>query len=153
MINIIGTSAAAKGQRTRRRRLYETTDGRCFYCGFPLQCDSEPMLRDWLVPGRNTRMVIEHKTPIHRGGSDKSDNNVPACTLCNSGKGPMTIDEYRFVRGLRVGDMSFVFFGERQGFKRDWLCCHSRSFERAILVRNHPKAGVAYSRGKRGRLG
>lgn len=48
----------------------------CYYCG---------------IPGK---MVIEHMTPISRGGTNNIDNIVPACSSCNSRKHSKTAAEF-----------------------------------------------------------
>lgn len=51
----------------------------------------------------------------------------------------------RFVRGLRVGDLSFSFPQDAiPQAQRDWLCCHSPSFEKSLIVHNMPGAEIAY---------
>ena len=50
----------------------------CVYCG---------------VDGRMTRLVLDHRVPLARGGLDIPENLVTACEPCNSGKGARPLDE------------------------------------------------------------
>lgn len=43
---------------------------------------------------RDTRMEIEHMTPLSRGGANHRDNVVPACRSCNSRKSSRTLLEF-----------------------------------------------------------
>lgn len=147
-----GISPAAAASRGRRAVVHRMTAGRCFYCGLPLSRDNEPLSRDWILLKTFARMIIEHKTPVVRGGSDRLENCAPSCAACNAAKGALTVEEYRFVKGLRQGTLSFCFYGESPRPQRDWLCCHSREFESRLFGINMPTARVAYSRGRRGRV-
>lgn len=53
----------------------EHFEDRCAYCGMA-----------WCL--------IEHATPLERGGPTTLDNCVPACGSCNRRKGSMTLEEY-----------------------------------------------------------
>src|SRR5438105_2885390 len=71
---------------------------RCWYCGL-----------DTLVDGP----THDHPTPLSRGGSDVFDNLVLACKHCNSEKGNMDVETYRyFLRDQRPSGERTVFFGE-----------------------------------------
>jgi len=131
-----------------RRRLHAMTCGRCFYCAMHVRLTDEPLPRDWLFLRGPALLVVEHGDPISRGGSDKAGNTVPSCRRCNGAKGSFKVDEFRFVKGLRAGTLNFSFPFEQPRVQRDWLCCHSRPFERDIFVRNFPNAAGAYSRGQ-----
>jgi 5-methylcytosine-specific restriction endonuclease McrA len=65
-----------------RKKFYEKAKGKCMYCGRSL------MFRE---------MIIEHKTPKSRGGSNViSDNNLTvSCNDCNTLKGSKTVDEFK----------------------------------------------------------
>lgn len=69
----------------------------CYYCG---------------IDGRIEHMLLEHKTPTSRGGSNESTNLVNACRGCNVSKGSRTFDEFKALMRERTGDVSFSFFGE-----------------------------------------
>jgi len=47
------------------------------------------------------------------------------------------------------GNPSQPFPGEEAAPERDWLCCHSSTFERTIFLVNFPWADNAYARGHR----
>ncbi len=68
------------------RRLYDSQDGRCFYCGGDL----------------NGAFRIDHKTPLGRGGTDARENLCCACEVCSRQKGMRTADEYKsYLRSFR----------------------------------------------------
>ena len=56
-------------------------DGRwaCAYCGTPLALD------DW---------VLEHRTPLSRGGTNRLGNLCLSCRDCNAAKGVRTVEEW-----------------------------------------------------------
>lgn len=136
-----------------RKRLHAATGGRCFYCGIHTRLGDEPLPRDWLVIRRDLRFVIEHKTARTRGGHDHVDNMVASCSTCNTAKGSLSAAEFRLLHGLRAGNLSFAFALEPKRPARDWLCCHSKAFERSLFVQNAPDAANAYSRGWLSRAG
>lgn len=71
--------------------------GKCFYCG-EVGYRSKP----YYMGGRWVRLehlVMDHMTPVARGGSDHIDNIVGACSACNQRKATMTAFEYlQFLR-------------------------------------------------------
>lgn len=77
------TEAQRRRARSRRkcwamRPMILARDGhRCVYCG----CAEQPL-------------VMEHRTPITRGGSDDPGNVATACGWCDQHKGQMTDHEY-----------------------------------------------------------
>lgn len=144
---MIELSNSAKASMRRRIQVHRKNGGRCFYCGIHVRCADEELPRDWLrVRGGGVTMIPEHAQPLSRGGSDSLDNLLPSCAACNAAKGPLTLDEFRLVRGLRSENPSATFPGEEPGRRRDWLCVFSS--ERAIFAHNMPWARDAYSRGK-----
>jgi hypothetical protein len=66
------------------KALLEQHGHRCAYCGV------EGML-----------LLIEHRTPLSRGGDHTSANIVPACESCNLSKGAKTEAEWREVKDAR----------------------------------------------------
>ncbi len=58
-----------------KRRVRESTDGKCFYCRIKL--DSA---------GPRTMMHIDHYWPWSKGGANLIENLVPACARCNLAK-------------------------------------------------------------------
>jgi hypothetical protein len=78
--------AEYKRLRERRERLVRREGFRCWYCGTPIGLGKVRL---------EQRAVVEHQTPVSRGGSDDDSNLVAACSLCNSMKGTRTLEEYR----------------------------------------------------------
>jgi len=96
-------------------------------------------------------MVPDHAHPRIRGGEDRIDNRLPACTACNSAKGWLDVTEFRFVKGIRAHDLNYCFPGDialRESVGRDWLCVYSEEEQRRLFVHNFPWAADAYMRGK-----
>jgi 5-methylcytosine-specific restriction endonuclease McrA len=60
---------------------------RCYYCGIALLLVKNK-------PFNPQRLVIEHKTPVSRGGTNANDNLVAACARCNCRKHKKTEDEF-----------------------------------------------------------
>lgn len=90
-------------------------------------------------------MVREHMTPTIRGGTNNPANLVTACCGCNLAKGGFTAPEFRLVCALRAGMLNFRFaFEPPAAVQRDWLCCHSDTFEKPLIVHNIPTAAEAY---------
>lgn len=93
--------------RTKKRQLcWDTTEGRCFYCGQPLLPDGHDLQEglDQLVDANEIRsrgvvlktaMEVDHKTPPSLGGSDLQGNLAPACVECNAQKHKKTVQEYQ----------------------------------------------------------
>jgi hypothetical protein len=119
-----------------RSVLHEATLGRCFYCAVHVSIEREPLPRDWLRLRGSHRMVIEHATSKRRGGADHLSNYVPSCERCNQEKGKLTFEEFMFIKGLRLSDLSFTFHQVKRKPQRDWLCCHSPTFEPGLLTAN-----------------
>lgn len=63
-----------------RALVYAKCNGHCAYCGKPLSYKD---------------MTIEHIRPLAKGGSNSLTNLLPACNLCNSTKGTLSLKEYR----------------------------------------------------------
>ena len=141
-----GTSPSAIIARRKFMAVRAMTGGKCFYCGGPTHHRGDTGGRDWLFPHpAKAKMVREHTTPISRGGLDKRGIFVPSCSGCNRVKASMTLDEFRFVSGLRAGSINFRFaFEEPPATTRDWLVCHSPPFEQALVIHNIPSAADAY---------
>lgn len=140
-----GKSRAAIANRQRHKRVHAMAQGRCYYCGTPTIHQGQVGPRDWMLLGQKYRMVREHVVPTSRGGVHGKSNFVPACSGCNYEKGPFTIDEFRLVKAFQTRNMQFRFWGD-QGpvMHRDWIICHSPSFERALVERQMPSACDGY---------
>lgn len=62
-----------------RRKIFELTKGRCFYCGCELELEN---------------FHVDHFIPKASGGKD-SKNAVPACPECNLAKSNLTVGQFR----------------------------------------------------------
>ena len=62
-----------------RRKIYDITNGRCYYCGCPLDFDN---------------FYMDHVEPKKWGGKNK-DNLVPACPDCNHAKSDLSVEAFR----------------------------------------------------------
>lgn len=132
----------------KRGWLFEMTAGKCFYCGLPTYDHGGAEARDWLFLHMNSKHVREHKTPVIRGGGNDRNNIVPACSGCNHRKGAFTLDEFRIVSAFSRGDLNYRFtFDPPIAMARDWLCCHSRAFQKVLILHNAPSATDGYRLG------
>lgn len=59
-----------------RREKFARLGDVCYYCG------------------DDSKLTVDHLTPLSRGGTDAIDNIVPACRSCNSRKNAKTADEF-----------------------------------------------------------
>ena len=66
--------------KARRQRIFNLTDGRCYYCGCRLD------IHDF---------HIEHVIPQSKGGKNTNGNCVPSCRDCNLMKGTLDLEEFR----------------------------------------------------------
>lgn len=71
---------------TLRADVWSKTGGKCWYCGIDLN------------PFKNFH--VEHMQPKSKGGTDALDNLVPACSDCNLSKGGLSVNEFRWRRGV-----------------------------------------------------
>src|SRR5690606_1208174 len=71
----------------RARDVFARDEYRCYLCGRT----TDPKLS----PQHPMRTVLEHKTPLSRGGAHSLDNCATACWECNSRKGAKTEEEYK----------------------------------------------------------
>lgn len=75
-------------------QVFSKTDNKCWYCGKELgQAGS----------------VIEHATPVSRGGTNHIDNLLPSCSSCNSKKRSRNVEEFR--EYLELQDPCFKALG------------------------------------------
>lgn len=61
-----------------RWRVFERDNFTCQYCG--------------ARGGDGTPLEVDHRTSLADGGTNEVDNLVTACTVCNSGKGPRSVE-------------------------------------------------------------
>jgi len=71
--------------RDTRKRIRAKTGGRCHVCGGPL----------------GAKWAADHVRPKARGGTDETDNYLPACTICNTARWHRKARVIR--RMLRIG--------------------------------------------------
>jgi hypothetical protein len=78
----------------RRTRIYDKTEGKCFYC-----------VKAWAEH-------IDHMDPRSRHGDDDEANLIGACSSCNSQKRDRTVEEYRALLAYqrRLPSISMVKF-------------------------------------------
>jgi 5-methylcytosine-specific restriction endonuclease McrA len=93
----IGSGRSLAELPERKRRVWEMTGGRCFYCGIAL----DPGCFD-----------SDHVIPKSRGGRHLSRNIVPACRSCNSQKRNRTVEEFRLFLMARHDCGEWVFWSE-----------------------------------------
>jgi len=107
-----------KMRTPKRQKIWDITNGHCFYCRMRLMSDSDPF--DWSRERdlRFCQMQIDHKLPLKRGGDNKRDNLVPCCGYCNLQKGSKAIEEYRAY--LLERNVVAKFHGEVV-VERDWV--------------------------------
>lgn len=85
-----------------RRKVWNKTNGLCFYCGVNLR----PFMD--CPPSMGFVFVSEHYIPTSRGGRGNIDNLFPSCSSCNAQKGSDTISEWRdYLAIKRSGIPSF----------------------------------------------
>lgn len=72
----------------KRRIILDKTGGKCAYCGIDLDPDT---------------FHADHAQSSFNGGSDDTDNLLPACFLCNPRKNHRDVDEFReWVKGHMI---------------------------------------------------
>jgi 5-methylcytosine-specific restriction endonuclease McrA len=71
--------------KLRRRAIYLRDDFTCGYCGKRGQVNAKDI---------NLRLTIDHITPKHRGGTNKSRNLITCCRRCNLQKGSRSYRGY-----------------------------------------------------------
>lgn len=96
--------------KKKRQRLWDMTDGRCWYCGVNL-CD--------LTYNEPNSFCLDHVHPKAEGGSSASSNLRPSCRRCNGQKLKKSVGEYRAWLEWRSVDCEA--FTENQ---IEWLARH-----------------------------
>lgn len=92
----------------KRARVWKKTDGRCGYCGCPLDPSA---------------FHIDHVVPKRLGGLDDDSNLLACCVRDNLAKGSLTLEEFRSLVERRNGHRSGPF-------ARLWRSQHRFYFER-----------------------
>ena len=98
----------------RRDAVWKKAGGCCVYCLAELYAD-----RIGPTPVRRLPMDIEHAVPRTRGGSNKLENCLPACSPCNSRKSVRTVGEYLAAERRRTGQADLVFHPAAMAFVVD----------------------------------
>lgn len=80
-----------KAKRALRARVWQMTDGNCWYCGTATN------------PFRN--FEVDHYIPLSKGGADDISNLVPACSRCNAKKGNRDAESIRRGQHPFYGEM------------------------------------------------
>jgi len=83
------TDLGEKLHEVRKRKIWEKTEGKCYYCGKVL-VENQNDGRD------HAAWTMDHVTPRAKGGSDALNNLVPCCVECNQSKNDKNLEEYRF---------------------------------------------------------
>lgn len=120
--------------KVKNRRIWEKTNGRCWYCGVALL---KPKPDSHTSEQRKRWYTIDHATPRSRGGSLTDERNLlPCCSACNGDKMDMTVEEYRVYMIMRshnvpyfsktqleylvsidvniLANLGYIFWGERR---------------------------------------
>lgn len=79
-----------ENNKSDRLRIWNKTNGHCWYCGRELVLEEGTGDRQCI----NT-FTVDHLIPLSRSGRDEISNKVPACFRCNKRKANRTLDEYR----------------------------------------------------------
>ena len=90
----IGHKASSPGNRRALRKktvsLFKKQGGKCHFCGFMCRDVHDSKKKIDLV----RQMTVDHLVPKSQGGSDQYDNLVGSCTVCNSLKSDMDLEEF-----------------------------------------------------------
>ena len=79
--------AGAEAAKFSAREVFEDDSYQCYLCGVV----TDPNVERW----HPRKTVLEHRTPIARGGAHTRENCATACWGCNSVKATMTEAEFR----------------------------------------------------------
>ena len=74
-----------------KEKIYQKTNGLCFYCGTPIYPVYIPSAGRELWAG----FQRDHIIPRSQGGTNDIENIVPACTRCNGLKCDLSIEGFR----------------------------------------------------------
>ena|SRR5690606_26167888 len=80
-------AARASGERFLDVDIFERDGYVCYLCGRVTEME--------LPTHSPLRTVLEHRTPLSRGGAHSLDNCATACWECNARKGAKTEEEYK----------------------------------------------------------
>lgn len=83
-------NSGKKNSARRRRgvkRMFNTQDGKCCYCGQPMWLHFEHPDRKLTSRNRKTMATVEHIIPTAMGGSNRKENLILSCYRCNQIRG------------------------------------------------------------------
>lgn len=100
--------------KSKRQRIWEQTNGHCWYCGIPLTL---------------SETTVDHVIPISKNGTHKIDNLVASCASCNNAKGDETLEQYR--EKVTRGIVDRVLFTRNQVI---WLQSHGFQGSIPVLI-------------------
>ncbi len=103
-------SLTIKTMARTRLKVWDKTNGLCFYCG----CDLRPFKDS--PKSQGSVFVIEHYIAAKNGGRGNIANLFPACQSCNISKGYKTISDWRFKLNRRLKFLD-GFWAENNGWK------------------------------------
>lgn len=76
----------------KRKRIYDKTDGKCYYCGCTLP---KRWHQDHLVPVYRGRSDFSMQRSRIERGKDDVENLVPSCPRCNIRKNTLSVEGFR----------------------------------------------------------
>jgi 5-methylcytosine-specific restriction endonuclease McrA len=77
----------------------------CPYCGVTMNRD-----RGWNSPQAPSR---DHRVPRSRGGTDRPENILVCCRMCNEDKASLTTEEYMAVRAGNASRLDHIWNAQR----------------------------------------
>ena len=89
----------------KKQAVWDKTGGMCWYCGKQLvignakDAESRKLIRQWFC--------IDHVIPKTKGGSNKLENLLPACWICNATKCYRSLEDYRMLLAVRELDIPY----------------------------------------------
>lgn len=105
--------AHAIKNKNKRKKIFETTDFHCFYCGTELT---------------EKNQTVDHIIPMTSGGGNGYSNLVPCCKTCNSKKSTRSLDRFRYIYSLNK--QGIPCFTQEQ---TDWMSSKGVSIHVPIL--------------------
>jgi 5-methylcytosine-specific restriction endonuclease McrA len=81
---------------TKRQNILQMYDYHCAYCGREITDENG---------------TIDHKQPQIYGGTNKYENLLPCCGMCNGIKSDRSVEEYRNYVAIRINEL--FYFGLR----------------------------------------
>jgi len=128
------TSYAAQAEQRRQWLATHlvSQNGLCAYCNIEITEISAPGAED-------RRATIDHIVPRSRGGADKFENTLAACSYCNVAKGSSSLEEYNGTLNLAQRLTVALLAPERLSVEPDSPYYNFRVLDRGISVRFNGK--------------